>query len=244
MPCSVLRTISKLSCIAFGIAILVLTAAVVDGRAVLIQSLESKTAGNQPVFNNIQYRPGRDRDIWMMQQSHQGLEPAPDLWDRIAIVVEHGPIRQAAFVQLPPGDLSWNPESVPQKMKATCFMCHPNGPRAIRPDLDSGTVKVGGWDRFRILVWNLRIKTYGRVVTADQNYDRNFRLQSKLANEPLQVPACVPCHRDGGLVRRGSLTRQNFTVIDFMLKNKLMPPPGFSLSEGERADIMKFIGKS
>lgn len=220
------------------------TIALTDATPVLIQSLESKTGENEAVFNRISFQPGIDRDVWMMQQSHHGSTADSTKWDRIAIVVKHEPPRSADFYQLEPGDLVWDENAKAVAKKAQCFMCHPNGPRAVRPDQGSSVAAVGVWNRFRLMVWNLRIKTYSRVIQPVQNLEADFRMQSKVANERLTVAACTPCHSESGLIRRGSLTRQNFTVIDFMLKNKLMPPAGFSLNEHDRQEIEKFIGRS
>lgn len=247
MRCNVLPIIFKTGLftgVAAVIAIVAVVLALTDAAPVLIQSQESKTGEDRPVFNRISFQPGRDRDVWMMQQSHQGLTGDADLWDRIAIVVQHDARRTAEFYQLEPGALVFDQDEKAVAKKAQCFMCHPNGPRAIRPDQTNSQVKLTRWDRFRVQIWNLRIKTYGRVVAPVQNLEADFRMQSKPANELLTVTACTRCHSDDGLVRRGHLTKQNFMAIDFMLRNNLMPPPGFFLDEKDRQVIQQFIGKS
>lgn len=244
MRFSVLPIIFKTGFIAGAAAVIAVVLAMTDAAPVLIQSQESKTGDGQPVFNQISFRPGRDRDVWMMQQSHHGLTSDAGRWDRIAIVVQHDARRTAEFYQLVPGTLVWDQNEKAVTKKALCFMCHPNGPRAVRPDQNNSQVILTLWDRFRVQIWNLRIKTYGRVVSPLQNLEADFRMQSKTANEQLRITACTRCHSDKGLVQRGHLTKQNFTAIDFMLRNNLMPPPGFSLDEKDRQVIQQFIGKS
>jgi hypothetical protein len=128
---------------------------------------------------------------------------------------------------------------MPKKEK--CFSCHSNGPRAIRPDF--AALQLNSWDRLRLFLWNLRIKFYGPVSSPKQQHQPDFRLQVDIANDTLDVKACTRCHNKNALFGRGELTRQNFPMIDFMLKEGLMPPPGSRLSLHEQKDVLKFIGR-
>jgi hypothetical protein len=71
---------------------------------IVFESLQSKTKSGMPVFNRIQFLPGWEQDIWLMQQSHDGLDMNYVHWDRLAIVVDKtkSPC-EAAFYQLAPG---------------------------------------------------------------------------------------------------------------------------------------------
>lgn len=226
------------------------------GPPILIESAESRTREDGPVYNRIRWFSSRTRDVWMMQQSHSGVHAAPGQWDRLAIVVDKTATPMTArFVQIEPGSLEW-PEKgmaafgmrrVPNR--ASCFLCHANGPRAIRPNLDSEAVPVSAGDRFRVAAWNFRIKTYGRIV-ADAEHEREdpglkvpFRVGGKLENEHLAVKTCQKCHHSapGGWFSREPLTRQHATTIQFMVSGGHMPPPGFGLSEEEKARLEAFV---
>ena len=139
-----------------------------------------------------------------------------------------------------PGDLEFEQDAQIPK-RAACFTCHSNGPRAIRPDF--AAAEVSGWDSLRLFLWNLRIKSYGPVKSDKQKHDPAFRWQADIANHALDVKVCVRCHNNSHMFGRGQLTKQNFPVIDFMLREGLMPPPGFALSTSEKDEVLRFIGK-
>jgi hypothetical protein len=211
-----------------------------DASPVLFQSRESKTAEGSAVFNQISYKPGWDRDVWVMRQSHMGKNGDFTNWDRIAIVVEHESKKSAEFFQLMPGELEFSQDAQIEK-RAVCFTCHSNGPRAIRPDF--AAADVGGWDQLRLFLWNLRIKSYGPISSEKQKNDPAFRWQVDIANNVLDVKVCVRCHNDNHVFGRGQLTRQNFPVIDFMLREGLMPPKGFALNASDKNEVLRFIGR-
>ena len=64
---------------------------------VLIQSLESKTLFEEPVFNEIKWFSFKDKDVWMMNQSHFGKEASLDVIDRLAIVIDKTKSPKTAF---------------------------------------------------------------------------------------------------------------------------------------------------
>jgi len=72
-------------------------------------------------------------------------------------------------------------------------------------------------------------------------FNKPFRYSHPLANQKLEVKSCTRCHNGEGFLARNSLTKQNFMAIEFMLKNKIMPPLGFSLSEKDLTSIYDFI---
>ena len=210
---------------------------------ILFQSKESKTLTGDAVYNKIKFVRNKGRDIWLMNQSHEGV--AGKNWDRLAIIVEKN---EATFLQLPPGELEWSEElwkhALPNKV--SCFICHSNGPRAIRAN-EVSSVSMNLKSRMRIFLWNARIKSYGRIkesswhTQTDAKLERPFRLQSRRDNEVLTVKSCLQCHNNEGFLARGQLTRQNAATIDFMLKQNLMPPLGFTLSKQEKKAIENFV---
>jgi hypothetical protein len=215
-----------------------------DQDSVLIQSWESKTKDQLPVFNRIKYIPGFTREIWMMNQSHHGSSAPGANWDRLAIVIDSN--KEAQFLQLPPGELEWKEEYLQKGIgnKVSCFMCHSNGPRAIRPDPN---FKLSLKEKVKITLWNLRIKTYRRIKEApihkiqDKALKIPFRNRAKFDNEELNIASCTRCHSEDSLVQRGPLTRQNFLSIRFMLEKKLMPPPGFEITSQDKLRLHNFL---
>jgi hypothetical protein len=214
-----------------------------DESPIPFTSLESRTTENGRVHNRIAFIPGVQKDVWMMQQSHSGLGAAYEKWDRLAIVVDKTVYpRVARFYQLVPGaveDKGVSPLTVPFVARAIpykvpCFMCHPNGPRAVRPDTSAADIPLSFYDKIKIELWNIRIKTYGRVIstpTSESLKDpaKPFRFSQPLANEKLDAPTCRRCHNDKWY-GRGYLTQQNIFAARFMVTNGFMPPPGFSAS--------------
>jgi hypothetical protein len=216
--------------------------------AMTIQSLESKNIHGDPVYNQIKFFPGFTKDVWMMNQSHHGLHVNSDKWDRLAIIVDKsGAKKTAQFLQLPPGELNWS-EDLPTKAipyRVSCFICHSNGPRAIRPDFEALSLDWSA--KLKVIAWNLRIKTYRRIIENPKQLDIYkiakvpFRHPSKIDNEKLEVASCTKCHQESGIINRGYLTRQNSIAIYFMTKNNLMPPPGFSITNEDKVKIQNFL---
>ena len=120
--------------------------ALYDDTPLLFESLESKTENFAPVYNEIRWISEGGKDIWMMNQSHDGpLSQAPD---RLAIVVDKR-ARAAKFFQLTQGPLHWEKSPQPIDYKVSCFMCHSNGLRAIRPRTTSATAPLTLFDRVK-----------------------------------------------------------------------------------------------
>jgi hypothetical protein len=226
-----------------GLLLFLFIGLIADPRPILIESLESRTLQDGAVFNRIQWFPGWKQDVWMMQQSHHGLDAQFENWDRLAIVVDktRSP-KVARFYQIEPGQLSWTPHARPVPYVAACFMCHSNGPRAIRPRLDSDQMQLSAWNRLRVTAADFRIKTYGHILgEAGQSVGLTpFRYSGAVENEKLPIQTCMKCHREAWW-GRGALTRQNSPTIDFMVRNGIMPPPGFKLSAPEKRELCRFL---
>lgn len=220
-----------------------------DHQEVFLESKESKTINGGPVFNKIKWFQFKDKDVWMMNQSHHGsLGAGANSWDRLAIVVDktQSP-KRARFYQFEPGPLEWREDLAEKPFKVSCFMCHNNGPRNIRPNYDSPFNPTQFKDRFKISYWNLRMKFYGRVLAdawhneRDQSIIPPFRFRSPYENEHLKVATCVKCHKESGFLARGFLNRQQVPTIKFMLESGQMPPTGFWLSKQEKQEIEMFL---
>lgn len=230
----------------FGVGI-VFSKKIREWAPLVIQSLESKNLEDGPVFNRIKWIPSATTDTWIMQQSHHGLSPDVATWDRIAIVIDKTQTPKSAhFYQIAPGD---GPIDLSQRRpyRASCFLCHPNGPRVIRPDLSSMTAPLSFTQKLQLLIYNFRIKTYGRVIAhagsedSDFSGDIPFRYSGRRDNEPLTIKTCVICHREAGPFARGVLTRQNFLPIKFMLQHKIMPPFGIPVGAHDLSELKDFI---
>lgn len=221
-----------------------------SNASIVIESEESKNPQLESVFNEIRWIPGADRDVWMMNQSHFGRKPALDKWDRIAIVINKTKSPKIArFYQFKPGPLEWSEDLLKQQIpyRASCFLCHNNGPRVIRPLSESALAPLTLQEKVKTAWWNLRIKTYGRIHydpaqdEADLHREVPFRFRGSPHEDELKVRACVNCHKEDGLFARGTLQRQQRGTIEHMVAVGHMPPPGFTLSKKEYGDLQDFL---
>jgi hypothetical protein len=205
---------------------------------VLLQSRESKTATGGPVFNRVHFERREGKEIWMMQQSHHGALARDENWDRLAIVVDPRS-RQARFYQFEPGPLQWEGGMRQRPFRVACFLCHVNGPRAIRP---AGVFPLSLSDRLKVLAWNARIVLYGRLLPDPENEKENsgFSFHKPFAREPLPLRACLVCHNDSAW-GRGKLLRQHFMPVRFLVNKGHMPPLGYGLSLDEERILERFF---
>ncbi|MBK8201496.1 MAG: cytochrome c [Bdellovibrionales bacterium] len=184
----------------------------------------------------------------MMNQSHHGSHAGEKAWDRLAIVVDKTQSPKIArFYQLESGPLEWREGLAEKPFKVSCFMCHNNGPRVIRPNYDSPFDPTSLKDRLKISYWNLGVKLYGRVKASPHHDERDmsqlppFRFRSSYENERLQVATCIKCHKESGFLARGALSRQQVPTIKFMLEMGQMPPLGFRMSAQEKQELQLFL---
>jgi len=207
---------------------------------IVFQSLESKTGNGGPVFNQVKFIPGWNRDIWLMRQTHEGYDRDYTRWDRLAIVVDktQRPYR-AVFYQFRPGaELRLASESEAAPFKARCFACHANGPRAIRPDGDSHEGRLSFGQKFAISILNLRVKTYGRVNSTPAKAIQGgapFRSALNIFSRPLGLKTCVRCHSSSGI--RNELKLEHLGTARFLVQHGIMPPFPFSATSAERARL-------
>ncbi len=194
----------------------------------LIESAESRTIDGKPVFNEIQWNIKDGKEMWTMRQSHGGKLLPKNKWDSLAIHMDE----RAKFLQLD------STSGARVEYKVSCFMCHSNGPRAIRPVEGS----LGPLDQVKVTLLNLRIKLYGRVKAEvlPQLGETPFRHEGKISNAPLLLTRCTSCHNETSLFSRGTLTRQNSLTISFMVNKEHMPPLG-SLSFREKQYLENFM---
>ncbi len=217
-----------------------------DDQEIFLESKESKSSAGGPIYNKIKWFSSAEKDIWMMNQSHHGINS--NSWDRLAIVVDKTRTpKTARYYQFEPGPLEWNEQLKERSFKVSCFLCHNNGPRVIRPNNESLFNPTSIKEKFKIFYWNLRIKSYGRVV-ADPIHDEKdlhelppFRFQGKYENDILKVKTCVKCHKEDGFLARGFLKRQQKPTIQFMIESGTMPPFGYKLAEAEKRELERFL---
>ncbi len=168
----------------------------------------------------------------------------PEGWERVAIIVATDTTpKTARYYQLPSGPLEWRDDLPKLEYRVSCFYCHANGPRVVRPQPGS----LGWTERIRTAALNWRIKSYGRVVPhpdhvrEDQHLSRPFREPHPVANEPLVLGACIRCHKEDGFLPRGTLTRQHAGTIRHMVEKGHMPPWPFKLSPSEKKELENFL---
>lgn len=209
---------------------------------VMFRSAESHTATGGDVYNRVHFVRDGSRDVWMMNQSHDGGRT----FERLAIVVDG---KQASFYQLEAGALEWRATDgaagapAQREYRVACALCHANGPRAIRPN---GTLEgdLTFAERLRVSLWNLRIKMYPRLHSdAAPGFDHKipFRFAGTFANSPLKVATCAYCHREDGPVARGTLVRQNALTIASMVDRGEMPPLGIPLPAAQKRELDRFL---
>ncbi len=200
---------------------------------VTFESLESKTDSDGAIYNQISFESTAEKDTWKMRQSHQGPSIEFSRWDSLAIIVDKTKSPKiATFYQLDPNE-KFKP--IPYRVK--CFICHPNGPRAIRPK-DSLALQA----EIQVFKWNLKIKSYGRVLSKSYSEKEPIKFTGELYDAPLKIGLCVTCHKETGFLARGTLTRQNFLPIGFLTKNGHMPPLGIPLFESTKKELAEFLG--
>lgn len=224
---------------------LLLVSSLPNTSEIKIQSKESKTMDGQPVYNSIKLIRKKNKDIWMMNQSHFGQNPDPKLLDRLVIIVDTtiNP-KTAEFYQLPAGKLEWSDDLRLKKIdyKVSCFMCHANGPRVIRPDYEKFNVNT--MDQLKIKFWNYKISRYGRITvneSENQNEQTPFRYKNELDNQKLNIKTCSKCHNEKDSRGRGSLVRQNLLAIQYLVEHQIMPPTGYEMSDSEKKYLNRFI---
>lgn len=206
---------------------------------VLFRSLESETETGGPVHNRVRFEAGWNKDVWKMSQTHSGL--GNKAWDELAIVVDKSkrPF-QAKFFQLEPGS-SGDPEvSKPAPLKARCFACHANGPRAILPNGLATEAPISGFDRVKIFAWNLRIKTYGRVDSragAEPPGGAPFKSRLPILSRPLELKSCTGCHSADGI--RNPLRLEHVGTANFMAAQGHMPPFPFQARKEDLETLRK-----
>lgn len=219
-----------------------------ESHEVFLESLESKNQFGEPVFNRIKLMSTNERDIWMMNQSHHGKNTPDENWDRLAIVVDKTtqPFT-ARYYQLPAGPLIWSENPVTKPFRVSCFMCHNNGPRVIRPNNQSATHPINSIETIQIFFLNFKIRSYPRILPDATHLGKTdsvgapFRWTGNYENETLEVKACTKCHNEIGPRARGKLTRQQTPTIRFMVESGFMPPHDSQLNKNEQKQIMRFM---
>ena len=211
-------------------------------RPFIIESLESKTVNGGSVFNRIQYISEKGQDTWLMQQSHKGYNSEFNTWDRLAIVVDKSKAPyQAKFYQFKAGELKLASENERVPFKVRCFMCHANGPRAIRADSNSQTISLSFNKKIYIEYLNLKIKLYGKIVPTEGQGSPEAPFQSSLSllHKKLKLASCIQCHSDEGI--RNSLTLEHLTTAKFLIQNNQMPPYPYKISEEDRRKVQSLF---
>ena len=160
------RSFISLSGVLIAGLVLLMTGLALDRTPIVFESAESESFGN-PVFNRVTWETRGGKDVWVMQQSHEGLNKEFQSWERVSIAVDLSK-KVAVFRQHVSGEI--DPQKTlhakKQNYRSACYLCHSNGPRAIRPKWDSTFVQLNSWDTLRVTAWNLRMKLYGSIESA------------------------------------------------------------------------------
>jgi hypothetical protein len=208
--------------------------------SVKFESTESKTIEGKPVFNKIKLESHSTYDRWTMKQSHSGVQLPNDLWDELEIIVDktQQPFT-ASFKQFKAGK--------EVEYRVSCFVCHSNGPRLIRANVNSQVLALKPAEKLQIFWWNLKIKSYGKVLSAEPDdlagSQRKVPLmfQSPLDKDQLQIKTCRYCHGGNSPFARSMLERQQAGTIEHLVSTGAMPPWPFSLDAHERQQLKDFL---
>lgn len=195
--------------------------------SILFKSYESKTKDNKEVWNKITLISTNDKDIWKMKQSHHGI--SSKVWDDIEIIVtkKSYPYR-AQYKQLKDGKII--------DYKASCFRCHPNGPRLIRPHLNT---QLSIKEKILLTKMNSLIKSYGYVKTEDVFKSKVPLIKSRInKSKHLKIKSCYKCHNG---IERGFITKENTETAKFLLLNKQMPPWPYTIGKAEVNLLNEFL---
>lgn len=209
-------------------------------EAITFESIESKTIDEEAVFNQVSFESQKHLDIWKMRQSHGGRHLALKEWDELMIKVDK---RQRPY-QVSYHQLKNGKES---EFKVSCYFCHSNGPRIIRPEIKSANAPLSLAQRAQINLWNLRMKSYGKVEIKKESLTLGGKARmtplkyfGKNDLEPLKLSSCTMCHHDSWW-GRSSLTRQQALPIAHLVKNGQMPPWPFKISAEEQQKLNDYL---
>lgn len=209
---------------------------------ILFDSKESKTKDFSTVYNRVSFTPGWSEDVWVMQQSHQGLDHQFKTWDRLMIRVDktQKPI-QAFFYQLKPDQITKPLEKIDHReFKVSCYTCHPSGPRAIRVD-NQYMQSLGLFERIKIFILNTRIKLYFAGIPKP-GYPKigstPFKMEFEGINQSLNRKSCESCHKEGGV--RQPLQAHHWATAKHLVETGAMPPWPHTIHEEDKKFFQQF----
>lgn len=204
-------------------------------KPIFIESLESRSIDGKPVINAINYSSKDGIETWTMKQNHHdGKE-----WDDLKIIVNtnYEPAT-AEYFQYKNG--------VEQEFRVSCFTCHANGPRLIRPNFKSREAKLSLYERGVISYWNLKIKHSGNIETPqdvtllDQFRKVPLKYEGRFDNKVIELESCNLCHGENSLMGRSAIEAQHQGTAKYLIESGEMPPLFFKISPEDK----KFLAKN
>lgn len=202
---------------------------------VMIESTESQTKDLKAVFNQIKYTSSANQDSWKMKQSHDGIHAKQ--WDELEIRIDKTKTPfQVSYHQYKNGKES--------EYRTSCYLCHANGPRLIRPNYQSQDAPLSVKAKLMIQAMNLRIKTYPRMETVKNDMFKRIvplKYEGKLETTSLKVKTCTYCHNSNTFWGRGELKRQQMGTITHLVSSNQMPPWPFKLDKKELEELDLYI---
>ncbi|MFO0613900.1 MAG: hypothetical protein U0414_15015 [Polyangiaceae bacterium] len=161
------------------------------------------------VIDEVQSWQSGTYDFWLLRQSHFGHGLYGIFLDRTA----SPPV--AVYLRL------FEADRAPVLRGASCYECHPSGPRVMRPLIPASTrdaaslaLRLSTEDQARIEEWNERIVGYGEVATL-------FPSSEPHVPSPLVTDgACTRCHARGGT--RAALEQGHAAAIQYVTHAKPM----------------------
>lgn len=201
---------------------------------VFIESIESKTADGKKIYNKIRFIAGEDKDVWLMDQNHPALKEG---WDHLKIEVDKTTKPYKAYYY------QMDKKGKEVEYRVSCYMCHVNGPRAIRANFASKKTKNNFWDMLTVFYWNLTIKHYGTIETPERNLLHGVvrkvpvKIQHPRYNKVVEPNSCSLCHGKESLMGRSELKSQHRATIMHLVNEGQMPPWPFKLDQSDRVKL-------
>jgi len=207
---------------------------------------QSYTSSGLNIVNRIRFFSGKQTDVWLMKQHAEGHGAPSRGWTTLTLLVDKSTAPKTAYF------LQWDhdPEKPahlhPAPFTAMCFTCHPNGPRAIRPQYKPSLVPIDGSHWNQIYDWNDIISDYGEIKTYKPRVDISSNelpidLPGRMDNEPLKNKFCIECHSKGSGVR-SPLLRQHGDSILAMVENISDPTGYYVPALHEKYAFMPLVG--
>lgn len=200
-------------------------------------SEESKTNESDRIHNRVRFIPGKNFNLWHMEQRRATDASQGKPYNQLLIAVETKENPEAFYLEFGTTPSFSSRVPLPKPFTAACFSCHASGPRVIRYEKLNGHPFPNEEGVKLIDVWNQEIASLKRVKTYFPSQRANspvppIHRTEALMQEKFRHRACTECHNsDAGL--RAPLMRQHRYSILALLEKGHMPQDAAMLPKKE-----------